>query len=117
MRPATNKIYERHWILWKAFRKSEFNEEDPFLTANTEDEKAALVRLMMLRRHQAGLRDKMATVFTAGIRLFHAKDMRSTLFLDLSVVAVARAACKMAPSELRVRREKALPSSVKLPVC
>ena len=72
---------------------------------------------MMARKHQAGLRGKAATSFTAGIRLKFASAALSTSFLDEAVVATARAACAMKPEELRAKRDDGTASSVKLPVC
>ena len=65
--PATNRVYEGHWTQWTAFLKQEVNEEDPFLCTLDDSEKASLVSLMMLRKHEVGQRGKAATAFIAGI--------------------------------------------------
>lgn len=52
--PKTNMIYEKEWTTFKAFVKKETGSDDPFLTSCTDDEKASLVALMMMRRHEAG---------------------------------------------------------------
>jgi hypothetical protein len=46
-------------------RRTETGSDDPFLTKYSDDEKASLVALMMMRRHEAGRRGKAATSFTA----------------------------------------------------
>ena len=97
--------------------KSEVNQDDPFLSAIGEDEKAFLVSLMMLRKHQAGHRGKAATSFTAGIRMRFAQETLSTGFLDSAVIATARTSCLMKPEELRVKRNSAPSCTVKLPIC
>lgn len=83
----------------------------------TEDEKAALVCLMMHRRHQAGHRGKAATDGTAGTRKYSVCQMLGTDFLEAAVTATARAACLMIPDELRQRRDSAESCSVKLSIC
>jgi hypothetical protein len=103
--PKTNRIYGRQWTQWVQFLKSELDEEDPYLTSRTQDEKSALVCRLFQRRHQAGHRGKGATGITAGIRQGYAVRMISTDFLEAAVVATARAACLMKPDELRKRRD------------
>ena len=61
--PNTNRVYDKCWELWTSFLKSEVDEDDPFLRCAGEEEKASLVGIMMLRRHEQGLRDKQATFF------------------------------------------------------
>ena len=115
--PNTNRVYDKCWQQWTSFLKSEVNEGDPFVRSAGDEEKAALVAIMMLRRHEQGLRDKQATSFTAAIRLRFSQQGLSTEFLNSPVVATARAACKSTPEELRERRDKSAAASVKLPVC
>lgn len=115
--PATNRVYEGHWIMWKAFLKSEINDDDPFLTTVEEKEKAPLVCLMMLRRHQAGHRGKAATAFTAGVRMRFSQNSQPTTFLDSTMIATSRVSCRLNPGELRTKRNSGLGSSAKLPVC
>jgi hypothetical protein len=54
--PKTNRVDEKAWESFKAFVKMETGSDDPFLTECTEDEKATLVALMMMRRHETGKR-------------------------------------------------------------
>jgi integrase len=115
--PQTGKVYEKNWQLWKEFVRVETRGEDPFLTDMAEQDKAALVSLMMLRRHQSGKRGKGASAFTAAIRHWFAKTMRSTAFLDAAIIATARTSCLMKPAELRAKKDEGLSESVKLPVC
>jgi hypothetical protein len=70
-----------------------------------------------MQRHEAGLRDKGATSVTAGIRMFFARNLLSTAFLDTPVITSSRHACRMAPAELRAVRDSNTTSSVKLPAC
>lgn len=115
MLPGTNRVYDGHWTLWKAFLKEEVNREDPFLHGMEEGEKTALVALLMLRRHQAGHRGKRATSFTAGVRMRFAQETLPTTFLDSAVISTARSACKLSTVELRIRRNGGMSSTVKLP--
>ena len=115
--PNTNRAYDKHWEQWISFLKSEVNEDDPFVGGAGEEEKASLVAIMMLRRHEQGLRDKQATTFTAALRLRFAQQGLSTDFLNSAVIATARAACKPTPEELRERKDSRTAASVKLPVC
>ena len=115
--PKTNKVYEKEWISFKAFVREETGSDDPFLTECTDDEKASLVALMMMRRHQAGKRGKAATAFTAAVRQMYARTMRATAFLDSSIIATARTSCLMKPDELRALKDNGPSTSVKLPIC
>ena len=101
--------------MWKSFLKEEIDQDDPFLPGVDDGEKAALVALLMLRRHEAGHRGKRATSFTAGIRMRFAQGTLSTSFLDSAVITTARAACKLSTAELRARRNGGISTSVKLP--
>ena len=103
--PNTNRVYDRHWEQWTSLVKSEVDEDDPFLSNAREEEKASLVAIVMLRRHEQGLRDKQATSFTAAIRMRFAQQGLPIEFLDSPVVATARAACKLKPEELRERKD------------
>ena len=113
----TSRVCEGHWTAWTMFVCEETRTSDPFLHGMDEQGKATMVGLRMARKHQAGLRGKAATYFTAGIRLKFASAALSTSFLDEAVVATARAACAMKPEELRAKRDDGTASSVKLPVC
>ena len=115
--PNTNRTYERYWEQWISFLKSEVGGDDPFVRSAGEEEKASLVGIMMLRRHEQGLRDKQATSFTAALRLRFAQQGLSTGFLNSAVIATARAACKPTPAELRERKASGPAASVKLPIC
>ena len=90
---------------------------DPLLRGIPEDDKAALVGLFLMQRHDGGLRDKGATSVTAGIRMQFARHLEPTTFLDAAVIATARQACRTDPSELRVIRDASTSASVKLPAC
>ena len=90
------------------------NSEDPY--GVSEEEKASLVGLMMLRRHKRNARGKAATAFTAAIRLEFVKSRLFTDFLNSVVVATTRTSCKMTPAELRKKRNSAPTHTVKLPI-
>ncbi len=115
--PQTGRVYERNWQLWVEFVRTETGSGDPFLTGVSEVEKAALVGLMMLRRHQSGKRGKAASAFTAAIRHWFARKMVSTTFLDAAMIATTRTSCLMKPEELRAKKDEGLADTVKLPVC
>ena len=115
--PKTNRVYEKEWTAFKAFVKKETGSNDPFLTTCTDDEKASLVALMMMRRHEEGKRGKAATAFTAAVRQMYARTMRATAFFDSSIIATARTSCLMKPSELRVLKDNGPAATVKLPIC
>ena len=114
--PQTNRVYDKDWESWEEFVRAEARGGDPMLTGMGEEDKAALVSLMMMRRHQAGKRGKAATSFTAAIRLRFARATCSTAFLDSAIIATARAACLMKPDELRAKKDRGPSDSVKLPV-
>jgi hypothetical protein len=114
--PKTNKVYDGHFKMWTEFVKSEVDGDDPFLRNVAEEEKASLVGLLMLRRHEAGHRGKAATSFTAGVRLRFAQETLDTAFLESAVIATARASSRMKPDELRARKDSGLQSTVKLPI-
>jgi hypothetical protein len=65
-------MYSKEFVPWNDFVKSETGSDDPFLTGMTDNDKAALMSLMMMRRHQGGKRGKAATSITAAIRLMFA---------------------------------------------
>jgi hypothetical protein len=115
--PKTNRVYEKEWVAFKAFVKTETGSDDPFLTNYTDDEKASLVALMMMRRHEAGKRGKAATAFTAAVRQMYARMMRATAFFDSSIIATARMSCLMKPDELRALKDSGPVATVKLPIC
>ena len=115
--PNTNCVYDKSWEQWTSFLKSEVDEDDPFVRSAGAEEKASLVGVMMLRRHEQGLRDKRATSFTAAIRIRFSQQGLSTEFLNSPVIATARAACKLKPEELREMRDRGAAASVKLPIC
>ena len=115
--PKTNKIYEKEWTQFQSFVKEETGSDDPFLSEYTDDEKASLVALMMMRRHQAGKRGKAATAFTAAVRQMYAREMKATAFFDSSIIATARTSCLMKPEELRAKKDNGPAATVKLPIC
>ena len=108
--PKTNRVYDAHFKMWTDFLKSEVDRDDPFLRGVAEEEKASLVSLLMLRRHEAGHRGKAATSFTAGVRLRYAQETLDTAFLDSAVIATARMSSQMKPDELRARKNSGLQS-------
>jgi hypothetical protein len=71
--PNTQRAYTREWLEWAQHLKDEVNIDDPYLRGVSEEEKASLVGLMMLRRHKRNARGKSATAFTAAVRLKFAK--------------------------------------------
>jgi hypothetical protein len=48
--PQTRQVYSKEFVQWKDFVKSETGSDDPFLTVMTDNDKAAQVSLMMMRR-------------------------------------------------------------------
>ena len=80
--PNTNRVYDKCWGQWISFLKSEVDEDDPYVSSAGEKEKAALVAIMMLRKHEQGLRGKQATSFTAAIRMRFAQEGLSIDFFD-----------------------------------
>jgi hypothetical protein len=56
--PQTSRVYDKNWGSWIEFVKAETGSEDPFMTGWSDEDKAALVSLMMMRRHQGGRRGK-----------------------------------------------------------
>ena len=115
--PKTNRVYEKEWTQFQNFVKEETGSDDPFLSGYTDDEKASLVALMMMRRHQAGKRGKAATAFTAAVRQMYAREMKATTFFDSSIIATARTSCLMKPEELRAKKDNGPAATVKLPIC
>ena len=115
--PKTNRVYEKEWVQFQSFVKEETGSDDPFLTGYTDDEKASLVALMMMRRHQTGKRGKAATAFTAAVRQMYAREMKATAFFDSSIIATARTSCLMKPEELRAKKDNGPSVTVKLPIC
>lgn len=115
--PLTAMTYTRKWEAWAEFVKSETGSLDPYLTGMREDDKSALVGLMMLREHQGGKRGKGATSFTAAVRHRFARAMHSTTFLDSAIITTARTSCLMKPAELRAKKDRGPAESVKLPIC
>jgi hypothetical protein len=115
--PKTNRVYEKEWESFKVFVKKETGSHDPFLTKCTEDEKATLVALMMMRRHESGKRGKAATSFTAAVRQMYARMMLPTAFFESSLITTARASCALKPNELRALKDNEPAATVKLPTC
>ena len=115
--PKTNRVYEKEWGQFQSFVKEETGSDDPFLTKYTDDEKASLVALMMMRRHQEGKRGKAATAFTAAVRQMYAREMKATTFFDSSIIATARTSCLKKPEELRAKKDSGPAATVKLPIC
>jgi hypothetical protein len=56
---VSTAVYEEEWMAFKAYVKTEAGSDDPFLTDCTDDEKASLVALMMMRMNKAGKRGKL----------------------------------------------------------
>jgi hypothetical protein len=115
--PKTNRVYEKEWEAFKAFVKKETGSDDPFLTKYTDNEKATLVALMMMRRHEAGKRGKAASSFLAAVRQMYAMMTLPTAFLESSLIATARKSCAPKPSEPRALKDNRPVATVKLPVC
>ena len=115
--PQTGRVYDKEWAAWVEFVKEETESEDPYLTGMKDDGKAALVSLMMMRRHQSGKRGKAASSFVAAIRHRFSRATCSTVFLDSAIITTARSSCLMKPDELRAKKDKGPSESVKLPVC
>jgi hypothetical protein len=115
--PKTNRVYEKEWEAFKAFVKKETGSDDPFLTKYADNEKATLVALMMMRRHEAGKRGKAASSFAAAVRQMFARMTLPTAFLESSLIATARTSCALKPSELRTLKDHGPVATVKLPVC
>lgn len=111
--PQTGRVYDAHWAAWTEFIKTETGSTDPYLTSATEEDKAALISLMMLRRYQTGKRGKGATSFSAAVRHRFAQAMHSTAFLDSAIITTARTSCLMKPAELRAKKDKGPSDSVK----
>lgn len=86
----TNRVYDAHFKVWTDFFKSEVDSDDPFLRGVAEEEKASLVSLLMLKRHEARHWGKVATSFTAGVRLRYPQETLDTAFLDSAVITTAR---------------------------
>ena len=63
----TAQAYGGHWADWCQLALSTGGIQDPFMVRWTDSDKAALVRLMLQKTHQDGLRGKQATAVTAGI--------------------------------------------------
>lgn len=82
-----------------------------------DDDKAALVILIMMRRHQSAKRGKGATAFTAAIRHRFSRAMCATSFLDSTIIATARTSCLMKPDEIRAKKDLGPSDSVKHSVC
>lgn len=115
--PQTGRKYDKDWNSWVEFVRSEAGGGDPFLRSMKDEDKAALVTLMMMRRHQSGKRGKGASSFTAAIRHRFSRGMCSTAFLDAAIIATARSSCLMKPDELRAKKDLGRADTVKLPIC
>ena len=115
--PNTNRVYAKEWRAWTIFIKTETGSDDPYLVGVPDDEKAALVALLMMRRHGKGKRGKAASAFTAAVRHMNAQMVMSTTFLESSIIATARSSCLMKPDEVRARKDEGPSSTVKLPIC
>jgi hypothetical protein len=93
--PQTRQVYSKEFVHWNDCVESETGSDDPFLTGMTDNDKAALVSLIMMRRHQGSQRGKAAASFTAAIRLMVARAMLSTGFLYSAIIATTRTSCLM----------------------
>ena len=116
MLPNTNRTYERYWEQWISFLKSEVNGNDPFVRSAGEEEKASLVGIMKLLRHEQGLRDKQAISFTAALRLWFAQQGFCGLGIDCDGEGGMQAHACGAPGE-EGQRASGPAASVKLPIC
>ena len=114
--PGTQRTYQNHWALWCQFIDTDGRGCDYYLRDVPEPERAAWIGLFIYRRYQLGIRGKVATSVTAGIRMRFAEKLQTTVFLNSSVIATARKACQLKPEELRLRRSAGINDSVKLPV-
>jgi hypothetical protein len=112
--PNTNRVYAKEWRAWTIFIKAETDSDDPYLVGVPDDEKAALVALLMMRRHRTGKRGKAASAFTAAVRHMNAQMVMSTTFLESLIIATPRSSCLMKPDEVRARKNEGPSSTVKL---
>ena len=115
--PSTWKSYDGHWAAWGSFLEKEIGGEDPWHTNFADEDKSALVGIFLMRRHEGGMRGKVASAVTASLRLHFSSTSRSTAFLASGVIEAARAACRLTPAELRAKRDGEASTSVKLPYC
>lgn len=99
--PSTVKSYNAHFKAWTQFLKDEVDSDDPFMRDTPEEEKVFLVSLMMMRRHQAGHKGKVATAFTAALKREFVIAIIDSSFLESSVIHTARMSCQIKPHELR----------------
>ena len=86
MHSVTEKMgqaYGRYWADWCHFVLNTGGTQDPFLEGWTDCDKGTLV---VHKRYKEGLRGKQATAITAGIRLYFAKALLSTNFLDSAIL-------------------------------
>jgi hypothetical protein len=116
VQPSTDRKYELQWGWFVEFMREQ-GSEDPFMRELTQQEKAAMISLFMISRYMEGKRGKAASAATAAIRLRFSQEILDTAFLDSAMVSTARSACLLNPEELRLRRNSAPASTVKLPVC
>ena len=112
----TAQAYGMHWGDWCQFALSTEGIQDPFMVGWTDSYKAALVGLMLQKRHQDRLRGKQATPVTAGIRLYFVKTVLPTDFLDSALLDAAQTACRRSTTELRTQKDKGPTASVRMPV-
>jgi hypothetical protein len=115
--PKTNRVYEKEWEAFKASVKKVTRSDDPFRTKYNDNEKATLVALMMMMRHDAGKRGKAASSFTAAVRQMYARMTLPTAFLESSLIATTKTSCALKPSELRALKDHGPEATVKLLVC
>ena len=116
MHSVTEKMgqtYGRYWADWCHFVLNTGGTQDPFLEGWTDCDKGTLV---VHKRYKEGLRGKQATAITAGIRLYFAKALLSTNFLDSAILNTTRTACRYSTTELRARKDMGPVASVKLPI-
>ena len=117
VKERTARTYERQWSEWCQFIQDETGTNDNLLAQWRESDKAVLVSLFLMRRHERGLRDKQATTVTAGIRHHFTRALLPVGFLDSAVLTAARTACQRSTTELRQRKDKGPTSTIKLPLC
>ena len=111
----SGQTYGRYWADWCHFVHNTGGTQDPFLEGWTDCDKGTLV-VLLHKRYNEGLRGKQATAITAGIRLYFAKALLSTNFLDSAILNTTRTACRYSTTELRARKDMGPVASVKLTI-
>ena len=113
----TEKTYEGHWRLWCMFLVEELGETAPLLEEWPEEQKSMAVALFLQSRHQGGLREKLVTAVTAGVRLHFTAALLCTGFLDASMISAAWTASRLTVKELREKKDEPHCTRTKIPIC